>query len=86
MSINRLHYLSGFSRSTLHRWKENRSIPTGESIKVLADIFKVPVDYFDSDLRPSLLQKVLALENKVNHLEKEVQKIYAGKEDSICEK
>lgn len=86
MSINQLHHISGFSRATLHRWKTNRVIPTGESKKVLADIFNVSIDYFNSDPQKALSQKVLELEVKVNRLEKEFQKIYERKEENICEK
>lgn len=40
---------TGIAKSTLSEWKRGRSTPKADKIKLLADYFNVPMEYFYSD-------------------------------------
>lgn len=66
MSKRRLHQLTGFSRSTIARWSHGISVPTNESKKLLAELFKVPSTYFEES-------EELVFEKKLNYLQETVE-------------
>lgn len=72
MSKRKLHQLTGFSRSTIARWAHGLSEPTNESKKILAEVFKVPVTYFEDSQKMFFEQQINDLQEKVEHLEKKV--------------
>lgn len=72
MSKRKLHQLTGFSRSTITRWSHGISEPTNESKKLLAEVFKVPVSYFEDYQEMVFEQQINHLQEKVAHLEKKV--------------
>jgi Helix-turn-helix. len=75
MSIRKLHQLTGFSRSTIARWKHGISTPTNESKQLLSEIFKIPLSYFDEQESTFYEQQINNLQKQINTLSQRVSKI-----------
>ena len=45
-TIYRVSIDTGISTTTLYDWRDGRSKPKGDKLKILADYFGVSVDYF----------------------------------------
>gem|GEM_PF-6085832 len=86
ITIQYMHIVTGFARSTIRRWEQNKSYPSSyQVILIIAEFFQVSPEYFcDSEVPiDPILKDIL---NRVQNLEREMHAIRAtSKEEFQCQ-
>ena len=82
ITIQQMHIITGFARSTIYNWEQNKYYPSSYNISILAKFFKVPRTYFDykkDDLSENdllnILKRLKMSETRIDNLEKNFNKL-----------
>lgn len=73
VSIQQMHIGTGFARSTIHKWEQNKCFPSLYNMIQVANFFKVDLSYFEdetADPYKRITQELQDMSTRIQRLEK----------------